>query len=142
MTMWYVHPVNQVTNHEFARRLAESGEGSEASFRRKVRAEDGKCYDVIEVPFRLLKQMYDETVGRSGGVFVFIPFKAERSDEVLKFVPEFLLHKSRSSKVRAALKFVESKEKQVVASSDCKDEVDYSLIEGLKAHPRVTFMKY
>lgn len=110
MTTWYVHPVNQVTNHEFVRRLAESGEGSAQSFRLGRLAEDGKRYDVIEVPFRLLREMYDATEKKSGGDFAFIPFKAERTDQNLKFVPEFLLEKSKSKKVQAAIRFIKGKQ--------------------------------
>lgn len=109
MTTWYVHPVNQVTNHEFVRRLAESGEGSAGSFRLEVPAEDDKPYDVIEVPFRLLREMYAATEKKSGGDFAFIPFKSERTDEPLKFVPEFLLEKSKNKKVQAVLKFIRAK---------------------------------
>lgn len=114
MTMWYVHPTNKITNEEISRRLTDNGEGSAQSFRQEVLAEDGKRYDVIQLPYRLLREMYDETTARSGGDFAFIPFKAERTDETLKFVPEFLLRKSKSRKVKDAVRFVDAQQRDKV----------------------------
>jgi|GEM_PF-6608502 len=116
MTMWYVHPVNKVTNDEVTRRLSERGEGSAGSFEIQQLAEDGKWYDVVLIDFRLLKEMFDETDDRGGGDFAFLPFKRERSDETLKFVPEFLLRKSTSLKVKAALRFIREKEEREAAT--------------------------
>ena len=96
MTMWYIHPVNKISNEEVVRRLSERGDGSATSFELDELAEDGKKYDVIQVDYRLLREMYDETEERNGGDFSFLPFKRERSDETLKFVPEFLLRKSKN----------------------------------------------
>ncbi|MGB3073506.1 MAG: hypothetical protein WBB68_04595 [Candidatus Moraniibacteriota bacterium] len=109
MTMWYVHPTNQVTNREILRRLAATGDDSAENIKVGQLAEDGKRYDVIQIPYRLLKEMYDATIKKSGGDFAFLPFKAERSDEPLKFVPEFLLEKSPSREVKAALQFMRDK---------------------------------
>jgi hypothetical protein len=116
MTMWYIHAVNKITNEEVTRRLSERGDGSADSFVIGQRAEDGKPYDVIELDFRLLREMYDETEARSGGDFTFLPFKRERSDETLKFVPEFLLKKSKNKKVQAAIEFVKRKQAEEASS--------------------------
>lgn len=106
MTQWLIHPIGQLTNHEVSRRLAERGQGSNPSFSIERRAVDGKSYDVIEVDYRLLREMYEATTKR-GGDFNFLPFKAEGSKAEMEFVPEFLLKRHRSKKVREALEFVE-----------------------------------
>lgn len=143
MTTWYIHPVNKVTNTEATRRLAESGEGSAGSFEVQQPAEDGKPYDVVALPYRLLREMYGETE-KSGGDFAFIPFKRERSDETLKFVPEFLLKKSRHKKIRDAIAFVE---RQQAGAGQAEPDSSpphprFSLVDDLIASEGVTYRKY
>lgn len=105
MTQWLIHPIGQLTNHELSRRLAERAEGSDPSYCISRKAEDGKEYDVIEVDYRLLREMYEATT-KKGGDFNFLPFKAEDSKADMEFVPEFLLRRHRSKKVKEALEFV------------------------------------
>lgn len=107
MTYWYIHPVNKVTNDEVMRRLSDEGRGSGENNYVARLAKDGKEYPVIEVKYRLLRELYHATTKR-GGDFQFLPFKAEKTTGEMDFVPEFLLTRSRQAKkIQAAQAFID-----------------------------------